>query len=258
VSGLVDAAVDRVVQVAQEAVKPVTLAAQGDYSGAAAAAGERILMANPIVMVNVGAYNLLRDVSEVPEQVEAAVNSPNDYEAGRRALDPVVTTMEVTATVLAPKVDARPSAPRSAPEPAPQGKPPTSNSKLTDSQLQAIADDAHAALESDIASKNRSTTINEHASGHLSSTGSQKPNPAQREVLTKHGVEDVPVHGQQTKGEGPTGHHAEQRGIAHGKNINDPVVRQATSSGAQHGGKACPDCDRVQQENHVHNATGKQ
>jgi hypothetical protein len=104
----------------------------------------------------------------------------------------------------------------------------------------------------------RTTTINEHASGHLSATGSVKPTPDMRKVFEKYGITDVPPHGKGLRLEGPTGHHAEQRGIAHGENLKDRVVRQWSSSGAKHGGKSCTGCTGKQQAHGVDNRTGQQ
>jgi RHS repeat-associated protein len=124
--------------------------------------------------------------------------------------------------------------------------------------LQAIADAAREPLKGTIADTNRTITINEHASGKLSATGSVKPTPAQRAILDQHGVTDVPKHGKGLVGEGAKGHHGEARGIEHGKRIGDPVVRQASSSGAKHGGKACASCDARQKAAGVKNPTGVQ
>ncbi len=125
------------------------------------------------------------------------------------------------------------------------------------SDLQAMADDAVAVLDKKAAA-NRTISVNRHQSGRLSSTASVKPSPAQREVLKSHGITDVPPHGKGLRLDGPAGHHAEQRGIKHGQNIGDPVVENASSSGARHGGRACEDCAAAMDEHGVKSLTGRQ
>jgi RHS repeat-associated protein len=121
----------------------------------------------------------------------------------------------------------------------------------------AILEQSRAALNPK-ADQLRTFTINQHASGHLSVTGSVKPNPAQRKVFQDYGILDVPVHGKSLCLPGPCGHHGEQRGMAHGINTGNPVVRQWSSSGAGHGGKACTNCAAAQKTHGVDNPTGAQ
>ncbi|MDX2092605.1 MAG: RHS repeat-associated core domain-containing protein, partial [Kofleriaceae bacterium] len=126
-------------------------------------------------------------------------------------------------------------------------------------ELQAIADAARAPLSKDAkADSLRTVTINRHADGQLSATGSVKPNPKQREALAAQGVTDVPTHGKSNRLPGKTGHHGEQRGIAYGEATGNPVVEQASSSGAKHGGKACAGCAAAQESRRINNVTGKQ
>jgi hypothetical protein len=124
--------------------------------------------------------------------------------------------------------------------------------------LQAIVQKARTPILGTKADKLRTLTVNEHASGRLTATGSVKPTPAQRQILKTEGVTEVPAHGKALCLPGKCGHHAEQRGIAYGELIDDPVVRQASSSGASHGGKACPSCAAEQAARNVKNVTGKQ
>ena len=124
---------------------------------------------------------------------------------------------------------------------------------------QEVIDEIHDALEpGTIAHKNRTTTLTEYDDGTFALTGSRKPSPAQREVAAKHGVQDVPTHGKQNRLDGEAGHHGEQRGIAYGGNTGRKVVRQVSSSGAKHGGKACKHCAARQAERGIDNPTGKQ
>jgi hypothetical protein len=57
---------------------------------------------------------------------------------------------------------------------------------------------------------------------------------------------------------GDAGNHGEARGVQAGKTYNDPAARQWSSSGAQHGGAACSDCEPMQKKNNVQNETGSQ
>jgi hypothetical protein len=56
----------------------------------------------------------------------------------------------------------------------------------------------------------------------------------------------------------PSGSHGEGKGIQAGEEYNSPARRQWSSSTANHGGAACPDCEAMQQEYGVENETGFQ
>lgn len=113
-----------------------------------------------------------------------------------------------------------------------------------------IAEETRLALDP-IADQNRVLSVNVHESGLVSGTGNVKPTPQQQVMLGRHGVE-VPAHGEGLALDGPCGHHAEQRGIAYGEQIGDPVVEQHSSGGAAHGGEPCASCAHEQAARGIH------
>jgi hypothetical protein len=157
--------------------------------------------------------------------------------------------------LVAAALDTPPAAPAGqapvvAPAPQPPTPPPTPD-------LQALADAAHGTYTG-IAARERTTTVSQHESGALSMTGSGgKPSPLARAAVEGAGVV-TPPHGKSLRLTGECGHHSEQRGMAYGDQIGDPVVRQASKSAAKHGGQACPDCANRQAERKIENVTGNQ
>jgi RHS repeat-associated protein len=139
----------------------------------------------------------------------------------------------------------------------------SSDQPLTPQQLQAAADKIHGALQGKPGKDFGVTTTcvtqsrDEHGNVVHTVTSSQgRLTPDQRDAAVAALGPDVqmPVtpRGKQPDNE----HHAEQRGIAATEGHTDR--QQASSSGAKHGGAACPPCHQAQQDAGVENVTGSQ
>jgi len=138
-----------------------------------------------------------------------------------------------------------------------------SNQPLSPEQLQAAADQIHGATQGkpgkDFAVTTTCVTqsVDEHGNVVHTVTSSQgRLSPDQRTaaVAALGPNVEMPVtpRGKQPDNE----HHAEQRGIAATDGHTDR--QQASSSGASHGGAACPPCHQAQQDAGVQNVTGSQ
>jgi uncharacterized Zn-binding protein involved in type VI secretion len=134
--------------------------------------------------------------------------------------------------------------------------------RLSPEELQAAADKILNALPDDIAKTNRTVTVTEGVdengnvvytvtSSNGSLTAAQKA-AAQEALGPDVNFPPSDVSGKQPNNE----NHAEQRGIRATAGQTD--LSQASSSGAKHGGAACPQCWDAQQGAGVNNVTGAQ
>jgi RHS repeat-associated protein len=180
-----------------------------------------------------------------------------------------------------PKHDEESTTPPSPPGPAPANQEaPAARQPLSREEGQRIVDAMHGALADETQQANRTTGLTQLEDGRIVLTSSHENGvtPAQREVarqeLAPHGYGDGDIlcpnergnpayvprderNLQQTPDPG-SANHAEQKGIQVGEQQGSPAVRQWSSSGAEHGGAACPGCEQAQQGHGVRNETGTQ